>query len=75
MVILHSCLLLNNDFIDEAFADKIIGMVSSHFQTMQSVDVDGLYVISAMAHQLGDKFLKYFNEVEAYISHGLTIKD
>lgn len=75
MVILHTCLLTSNEYLDDAFSDKIIGMVCNHFQKIQTVDIDGLYVIGAIAIKTGQAFYKHFNSVEAYISHGLTLKD
>lgn len=53
LVILHSAILAGKDQLDKTFSAAIASMVHNHFQSISTVDQDGLYIVGATALRMG----------------------
>lgn len=59
--------------LDTETAFKITNMLLEHFYFVQTVDVDGLYVIGALSIRSGDNFLQVYPSLLPFVDHGLTL--
>ena len=50
-------------------SDEIYNLIIDHFKTNKEVDSDGLYVISALATCISNKFHKYLESFWPYLTY------
>ena len=53
LIILHTAILSGKDPIDTTQSQAIAALVHNHFQSISSVDQDGLYIIGALSLRMG----------------------